>query len=91
MMNKMQFKSPYDIRDHVAAKAQSDEAFRESLKANPRGTVEEMGGVNLPDNVSVHVHTDTDTDFHLVLPNNHLSPDELGHVRGGWDGSFADW
>ena len=65
-------------------KATNDGEFRTRLLENPRGAIEEVFGVNLPEGLSVRVHEQSDTEVHLVLPPNpRLSEKDLELIAGG--------
>lgn len=76
------------IRERLA----SDPGFREALKADPRGAISSLIGIDLPGFVEVEVHEETLTHLHVTLPVA-ANPAELGEedlelVAGGgacWD------
>jgi hypothetical protein len=71
------------IRERLA----SDPAFRQQLIDDPRATVSQLVGMNLPDVVAVTVHEESLTGIHIVLPSvpgqGELADDELELVAGG--------
>jgi hypothetical protein len=78
------------LQDRLAA----DPAFRDQLLADPRGTVSELAGIDLPELVQVTVHEESLTSVHLVVPastpasSGELSEEDLELVAGGgmcWD------
>ena len=86
-----QFTSEREAREHVAKKAQESDEFRAHLMSDPKGALEKECGIVFPDDVTLHVHCETELEHHMVLPRSRLTKDELEQIRGGWDGSFADW
>ena len=59
-----------------------DESFRQKLLDDPRGTVEQELGTQLPEDVEVRVVEESAQSIYLVLPN--ASP------LGGEDGELSD-
>ena len=81
--------SKHEIVAKIVAKAESDEAFRKQLKADPIGTVKGMGYTTRP-GVAVKVLEETADEAYLVLPftskpgkGGELSDDALGAATGG--------
>ena len=72
-------------RKELITKAAEDPAFRERLKADPRGTVERELGSQIPDDVEVTVLEETPKHAYIVLPvqASDLSPEQLEAVSGG--------
>ena len=79
-----------DIRDALVRAALKDEAFRESLLANPKFAVERELGKTLPDRLQVVLLRETDNLMYIVLPKDfpddaaQLTDDELENVAGGF-------
>jgi hypothetical protein len=79
-----------DIRDALVRAALKDEAFRESLLANPKFAVERALGTTLPDRLKVVLLQETDDLMYIVLPkdfpdqNANLSDAELETIAGGF-------
>lgn len=72
-------------------KAAQDEAFRESLLKDPRGTLEAFLGTQLPEGFKVNVVSNTATELTLVIPpklSEELSDEALDAVAGG--GKFVE-
>ena len=73
-------------------KAWKDEAFRNELRADPKGAVSRELGVQLPAGMKVQVVEESADTFVLVIPARSdaapagkLSDAELEQVAGGWD------
>ncbi len=79
-----------DIKDALVRTALKDEAFRESLLANPKFAVERALGTTLPDRLKVVLLQETDDLMYIVLPkdfpdqNANLSDAELETIAGGF-------
>src|SRR5260370_24575337 len=77
-----------DVRDALVREAVKDEAFRESLLANPKFAVERALGKTLPDRLQVVLLRETDNLMYIVLPKDfpddaaHLTDAELEDVAG---------
>ncbi len=52
----------------IIAKAWEDEAFKQALLDNPRKTIEEALGIEMPAGVEIFIHEQTPTALHLILP-----------------------
>lgn len=76
-----------DVEKLIHDKLAADPDFREALLSDPRGTVSELVGIDVPDIVTVTVHEESLTDIHLVLPvarpTGELAEDDLDLVAGG--------
>ena len=78
-----------EIKQQVVEKALKDETFRNKLKSDPKGTMEEMLGVKMPEKINLSVHQEDPENVHIVIPHspqkNELSEEELSGVAGGTD------
>ena len=79
-------------RKELITKATEDPAFREELKADPRGTVEREFGTQLSEGVEVVVLEESRKRIYVVLPSKpsgdsaegeDLSPQDLDALAGG--------
>ena len=79
-----------DIKEALVRAALKDEAFRESLLANPKFAVERALGTTLPDRLKVVLLQETDDLMYIVLPKDfpddsaNLSDAELDTIAGGF-------
>jgi hypothetical protein len=79
-----------DIKEVLVRTALKDEAFRESLLANPKFAVERALGTTLPDRLKVVLLQETDDLMYIVLPKDfpdqtaNLSDAELETIAGGF-------
>jgi hypothetical protein len=74
--------------EQVLKKAQADPAFRKKLIADPRGTVYDAVGLEIPKGLEVKVFENTADTIHLPIaakpdPSAELSEAELEQVAGG--------
>ena len=78
-----------EIKDQVVEKALKDETFRNKLKDDPKGTMEEMLGVKMPEKINLSLHQEDPENVHIVIPHSpkqdELSEEELSGVAGGTD------
>jgi len=81
--------SAKNVRDALVREALKDEAFRESLLANPKFAVERALGTTLPDRLEVVLLRETQDLMYIVLPKEfpsnvaNLSDAELETVAEG--------
>ena len=82
-----------DLEMQLAARAWTDEAFKQELLRDPKGVLEREFQLTLPPGVSVQVHEERPDELHMVLPmdsarfDKELSDLELDAVSGGKAGS----
>lgn len=74
----------HDAEAKIIARAWTDEAFRERLKADPRAAVAEETGVTVPQSISIEVLEETPDKAYLVIPSDRMAvSDEDLDVAGG--------
>ena len=86
-----------EVERSIVQRSIGDESFRQRLLDDPKGTVEEELGTQLPDNVEVRVVEESAETIYLVLPSasplvgqgGELSDRDLDAVAGG--GDFNTW
>ena len=75
--------------NEVLARVWKDEAYKQKLLSDPRGTLT-AAGISFPENVRLKIHTDTADTLNLVIPRNptdtELSDATLDAVSGGSSG-----
>jgi hypothetical protein len=83
-----------DVELQLIEKAWKEDAFRQALRTDPRGAVEQALGAKLPAGQQVKLVEETSDTFYLVLPANpdrapagQLSNQQLEAVAGGWSGT----
>jgi Nitrile hydratase, alpha chain len=79
-----------EMERRLMKRSLEDEEFRQSLIADPKGTMEQELGSRLPDSIEVRVVEETPEIIYLVLPSasrvgqgGELSDRELEDVSGG--------
>ena len=83
--------SRMEIERKLVQRSLEDEAFRQKLLDDPKGTLEQELGRGLPEGVQVRVVEETKDTIYLVLPSasavgdqgGSLSEEELDAVAGG--------
>ncbi len=78
-----------ELWQSLVRRAIQDPDFRESLKNDPRATLEREFGISIPEEATVSVIEETPDRQYIVLPpriseNGELSEEELEAVAGGW-------
>ncbi len=74
-----------ELRDQLIAQAGEDDEFRGRLLADPKATLREEYGLDLPENLNLHVHEEDLTTAHLVLPRSKkLTEAELQAASGAY-------
>ena len=75
-----------ELVEKIIERAWKDEAFKDKLLKDPKGTLQELNP-NLPADLKIQVHEETADTIHLVLPRDpskfELSDQELDRVAGG--------
>ena len=73
-----------EMRAELIERAVVDEEFRGRLMSDPKATIKDELGLDLPDVISIQVHEDTAMTSHLVLPPAaNLEETELKAAAGG--------
>jgi hypothetical protein len=91
-----------EIEQKIQERAAWDKEFRQSLRADPKKTLGEFLGVDVPEDVQVKLVEEQPRTFFVVLPympadapaEKQLSSEELEAVAGGkgsssWSSSYA--
>ena len=74
-----------ELRDQLIAQAGEDDDFRGRLLADPKATLREDYGLDLPENLNLHVHEEDLTTAHIVLPRSKkLTEAELQAASGAY-------
>ena len=88
-----------DVERKLIQKSLQDEDFRQKLLAEPKGTLEQELGTQLPEGVEVRVMEESADTIDLVRPGNasppegqssEISDQELEAVAGGDGGTWGD-
>lgn len=78
-----------EFEQRLIDKASADSTFREKLKSDPKGAINELMGMDLPDELSITVHEEDESTLHFVLPpaGDELNSAEMVETVGGicWD------
>jgi hypothetical protein len=91
-----------EMERRLIQRSLEDDVFRQQLLADPKATVEQELGTQLPEGVRVVAVEETQDTIYLVLPSSspiaaaeggELSDQDLESVAGGWnstsDGSYT--
>jgi hypothetical protein len=88
-MNKAS--GPTELERRIVERSLEDDSFRQRLLEDPKTSVEEELGTQLPESVQVRAVEESAQTIYLVLPpatqqeGDELSDLELEAVSGGWD------
>ena len=87
-----------EVERRLIQRSLEDEEFRQSLLADPKGTMEQELGSSLPESVEVRVVEESADIIYLVLPSasplgqgGELSDQELESVAGGYWPTECGW
>ena len=68
----------------LAERIAADPAFRDALRADPRGVISGIIGFDIPDTVQLVLHEESLTQIHLTIPSSDTLADaDLELVAGG--------
>ncbi|WP_445321980.1 NHLP leader peptide family RiPP precursor [Paenibacillus sp. FSL M7-0420] len=56
------------LKNQVIQKAWEDPAFKQRLLADPKAALQEVLGINLPDNITLKTVEEGSNEFYLVIP-----------------------
>lgn len=70
-----------EMQQQLIARASEDAGFRAQLVADPKGTVKQEFGIDVPDFINIQVHESDLNDLHLVLPPGPGAGIELDEER----------
>ena len=77
-----------ELDAQLIARVADDDAFRARFLENPKEVIQEVMGIAIPEDFTVHVHEENGTTVHLVLPpSDQLTQEDLAVVAGGF-GAF---
>ena len=80
----MTTKTHEELREELIEMALEDQDFRARLIEDPKATIKEAFGIEVPGSLAVNVHEDTATTAHLVLPPAaQLGEEDLSAVAAG--------
>jgi hypothetical protein len=82
-------RSRNEIEAHLVAKTWKDNSFKQQLLANPKATIEQEFGVQLPEALNIRIMQENAETLYITLPTrpsvneDELSEKELETVAGG--------
>lgn len=68
--------SAEDMHSHLIWRAGEDSDFRRGLIADPKGTLYQEFGIQIPEHIEIRVHQSDMRVVHVVLPPNPLLDEE---------------
>lgn len=72
------------IQARLVERAAADEAFRQQLLSDPKGTISQEFGIAIPDAINFHVHQSAKNEFHIALPpSSELDEEQLEQIAAG--------
>jgi hypothetical protein len=80
-----------EVEAELVERTWKDQAFRQALLEDPKGTLQRELGVSLPDEVSITVLEESPTNRYVIVPPRPASGEyeledaELEAAAGGWD------
>ncbi len=73
-----------DMQRHLIQRAADDSDFRRGLIADPKGTLYQEFGIEIPDHIEFHVHQSDMRTVHVVLPpDSVLDEEQLEAISAG--------
>ena len=73
-----------EVEALLAERIAADPAFRDALRADPRGVISGIIGFDIPDTVELVLHEESLTQIHLTIPpSDSLTDTDLELVAGG--------
>ena len=80
-----------ELRAELLARAAGDDGFRAKLVEDPKATIKEALGLDLPDSISVQVHEESALSAHLVLPPSaDLTEADLEGIAAGHESGLYE-
>ena len=75
-----------ELRQSILDRADTDEAFRTRLLAEPKAALADEFDIHLADGFDLSIHEDSMSGAHLVLPPNpRMTEEQMAQVAGGVD------
>ena len=73
-----------DMHRYLTQRAAEDSDFRRGLIADPKGTLHQEFGIEIPDHIEIHVHQSNLSTVHVVLPPAQvLDEEQLEAISAG--------
>ena len=77
-------KTRAELDAELIARVADDDAFRTRFLENPKEVIQEVVGVTIPEDFTIHVHEEDGMTAHIVLPSSdRLTEEDLAVVAGG--------
>ena len=77
-------KSANEMQAHLIEKSTQDSDFRSQLIADPKGTINQEFGIEIPDNMQINIHESDLQNVHIALPpQSVLTEEQLEAVSAG--------
>ena len=81
-------KTRAELDAELIARVADDDTFRARFLENPKEVIQEVAGIAIPEEFTIHVHEENSMTAHVVLPaSDRLTEDDLAVVAGGF-GAF---
>jgi len=73
-----------DMRSKLTEKALQNSDFRAQLISDPKGTIRQELGIDVPESINIQVHTSDKNNFQLALPAGPaLDAEQLEQIAAG--------